>query len=102
LPDFTVSAPTFFTEGFFAAAFFTTALAAGLAGAFFNALRADGGGAALARTDGFDFATVFAAVFLDFATAFAMDSNYPRMGDDARLTPLWRVPRKPRNPAFQR
>jgi hypothetical protein len=72
LPDFTVS-----TTGFFTAAFFTVAFAAGLAEAFFSALRADAGGGALARADGFDFATVF----LDFATALAMDSNYPKMGE---------------------
>jgi hypothetical protein len=55
-------------------------------------LRAVAGGGALARADGFDFATVFAAgfsaIFLDFATALAMASNYPKGGEDARLTPL--------------
>jgi hypothetical protein len=63
-----------------------------LPGAVFNALRAVAGGGALARADGFDFATVFAAgfsaIFLDFATALAMASNYPKGGEDARLTPL--------------
>jgi hypothetical protein len=53
-------------------------LAAGLAGAFFNALRAGACGAALERTDVFDFAADFPAAFLDFATALAMDSNYPK------------------------
>jgi hypothetical protein len=56
------------------------AFAAGVAAAFFRALRADGGGTALARTDGFDFATVF----LDFATALAMDSNYLDSGEMMR------------------
>jgi hypothetical protein len=76
LPDFTAS-----LAGFVTAAFFTAILAAGfaavLAGAFVNGLRAESGGGALARADGFDFATVF----LDFATALAMDSNYPKMGE---------------------
>jgi hypothetical protein len=51
-----------------------------LAGAFFNALRAEG--AALGRADDFDFAADFAAAFLDFATALAMDSNYPKKGEE--------------------
>jgi hypothetical protein len=56
-------------------------LATGLAGGFFSALRAErAAAAALGRADGFDFATdftaAFATVFLDFATALAMDSNY--------------------------
>jgi CBS-domain-containing membrane protein len=63
-------------------------LATGLPGAAFNALRAVAGGGALARADGFDFATVFAAVFsaifLDFATALAMASNYPKKGEKMR------------------
>jgi hypothetical protein len=53
-----------------------------LAGAFFSALRAAGAAAALGRADGFDFATDFTAAFLDFATALAMDSNYPKRGED--------------------
>jgi hypothetical protein len=54
-------------------------LSTGLAGAFFNALRAEGAAAAaLGLADGFDFAADFAAAFLDFATALAMDSNYPK------------------------
>jgi hypothetical protein len=63
----------------FFGAFFET-LATGLAGAFFNALRAEG--AALGRADDFDFAADFAAAFLDFATALAMDSNYPKKGEE--------------------
>jgi hypothetical protein len=63
----------------FFGAFFKT-LATGLAGAFFNALRAEG--AALGRADDFDFAADFAAAFLDFATALAMDSNYPKKGEE--------------------
>jgi hypothetical protein len=55
-----------------------TGLAAGLAGAFFSALRADACGAALDRADVFDFAADLPAAFLDFATALAMDSNYPK------------------------
>ncbi|MFN5720968.1 MAG: hypothetical protein ACK463_41730, partial [Bradyrhizobium sp.] len=85
--------------------------AAGLAAAFgaafralfFSALRA--GAALRAAAEGFDFAAVlsavFAAGFLDFATALAMSDNNPEGGvEDARLTPFWGVPRKPRNPAF--
>jgi hypothetical protein len=53
-----------------------------LAGAFFSALRAEGAAAALGRADGFDFAADFTAAFLDFATALAMDSNYPKRGED--------------------
>ena len=65
----------------FLAAFFRI-LAAGLAGAFFSALRAEGVEAALGRADGFDFAADLTAAFLDFATALAMDSNYPKRGED--------------------
>ena len=36
--------------------------------------------AALARADGFDFATVFSRFFLDFATALAMADNNPKRG----------------------
>jgi hypothetical protein len=67
---------------------FLAGLASGFAGAFFNAFRAAGAAAAF-RTEGFDFAADFAAAFLDFATALAMDSNYPKKGEkDARLTPF--------------
>ena len=59
---------------------FFAALATGLAGAFFSALRAEG--AALGRADDFDFAADFPAAFLDFATALAMDSNYPKKGEE--------------------
>ena len=70
---------------------------AGLAGLFFSALRAEAGGAGLARaaTDGFD----FAAIFLVFATALAMTANNPR--EERKLRALHhfeRVPRKPRGP----
>src|SRR5882672_514600 len=79
LPDFVTSAAGLLATGFLAA------LAAGLAGLFFSALRVLAGGAALARTgtDGFD----FAAIFLAFATALAMTGNYPLKGKDGRLTP---------------
>jgi hypothetical protein len=53
------------------------------AGAFFSALRAAGAAAAF-LADGFDFAADFAAAFLDFATALAMDSNYPKKGRKMR------------------
>jgi hypothetical protein len=44
-------------------------------------LRAAACGAALrAGADGFDFAAVFSAVFLDFATALAMSHNDPKRG----------------------
>src|SRR5712692_5368242 len=45
--------------------------AAGLTGAFASALRA-AGAAFRAGADGFEFAAIFIAVFLDFATALAM------------------------------
>src|SRR3982074_971610 len=63
LPDFAASA----------ACLLATTFGAGLAGLFFNALRALAGGAALARAaiGGFD----FTAVFLDLATALAMTYN---------------------------
>src|ERR1700733_15026800 len=88
LPDFAASV----------AGLLATILATGLAGdftaLFFSALRALAGGAALARAgaDGFD----FAAVFFDLATALAMTDNHPQRGGEARLTPLWAVPRKVR------
>src|SRR5258705_13386343 len=67
--------------------------AAGLAGIFFSALRA-AGAALRTGADGFD----FAAIFLDFATALAMAYRQSERGMEvARLTPFWRVPRKPRN-----
>jgi hypothetical protein len=64
-------------------------LATGFATAFFSALRAEGAAAtALGRADDFDFAAdftaAFAAAFLDFATALAMDSNYPKKGRNIR------------------
>jgi hypothetical protein len=55
-----------------------------LAAAFFNGLRADGRAAALDRADDFDFAADFTAARLDFATALAMDSNYPKKGRKMR------------------
>jgi hypothetical protein len=48
-----------------------------LAGALFSVLRAAGAAAAF-RAEDFDFAADFTAAFLDFATALAMDSNYPK------------------------
>src|ERR1700675_1970496 len=58
---------------------------AGLAGLFLSALRADAGGAGLARTatEGFD----FTAVFLVFATALAMTANNPREEGKLRALP---------------
>jgi len=72
------------------AAALTAALGAGLAALFVNALRAAATGAALrAGTDGFDFAAIFSAVFLDFATALAMSHNNPKKREeDRRLTPF--------------
>jgi hypothetical protein len=74
-----------------------TALAGALTGAFaatfgalfFSAFRA-AGAALWAGADGFDFAVIFSAAFLDLATALAMAFNNPDRGqeEDARLTPL--------------
>jgi hypothetical protein len=68
-----------------------------LGGAFFKAFRAGAAGALRAGTDAFD----FAAIFFDFATALAMAYRI-RKWEVARLTPFWRVPRKPRGTHFQR
>jgi hypothetical protein len=84
LPAFTAAAADLLA-GAFLAAFFATlfeTLATGLAGAFFSALRAEE--TALDRADDFDFAADFSAAFLDFATALAMDSNYPKKGRNIR------------------
>src|SRR3981189_447465 len=65
----------------------------GSAGLLFSALRA-AGAAFPPGADDFD----FAAIFLDFATALAMAYRQSERGMGvARLTPFWRVPRKPRN-----
>jgi hypothetical protein len=79
-----------------------------LAGLFFRALRAAAGGAALARagTDGFDFATIFSAIFseifLGLATALAMTADIRKVGKEMRaIHHVWAVPRKARS-AFQR
>src|SRR5258708_32940963 len=71
LPDFAASA-----AGLLAATF-SDGFGAGLAGLFFSALRAEAAGVAFARArmGGFD----FAAVFLVFASGFAMPSNHPRV-----------------------
>jgi hypothetical protein len=60
---------------------------AGLATGFFSALRAAGGAAGF-RAEGFDFAADLTAAFLDFATALAMDSDYPKKGERCALTPF--------------
>ena len=57
--------------------------AAGLAGLFFSALRA-AGAAFRTGADGFDFAAIFIAVFLDFATALAMADYNPKRGEKMR------------------
>src|SRR5947209_3583475 len=87
LPDFTAVAASLCAPGLFAA---------GLAATFFNALRAEATGAALARAgaDGFD----FAAIFFVFVTALAMTYNNPREERVARLTPFCAVLRKPAKP----
>ena len=60
-------------------------LGAGLAMLFFSALRAEAAGAAFrAGADGFDFAAIFSAIFLDFATALAMAYNNPKRGKKMR------------------
>jgi hypothetical protein len=59
------------------------AFGAGLAGLFFKALRA-GGAAFRAGADDFDFAAIFSATFLDFATALAMAYNNPKRGKKMR------------------
>jgi hypothetical protein len=68
-----------------AATAFVTGLATGLAGAFVSALRAEAAGATFAPPDGFDFATVFSTVFLDFATALAMADDNPK--EERRCAP---------------
>jgi hypothetical protein len=81
------------------AAPFPTGFGAGLAGLFLSTLRAEAGGAAFARAgvDDFD----FAAIFLALARALAMTYKQSARGEEvARLTPLWRVPRKPRVPVL--
>src|SRR3954463_8570715 len=52
---------------------------AGLAESCFSALRV-AGAAFRAGADGFDFAAIFIAVFLDFATALAMATDNPKEG----------------------
>jgi hypothetical protein len=90
LPDFTIFTAGLLTADFFAVLLagllgvFVTALATGLAGAFVSAIRAEAAGAAFAPPDGFDFATVFSTVFLDFATALAMADYNPKRGEKMR------------------
>src|ERR1700709_173410 len=86
LPDFALSSAgllaTILPAGF----------GAGLAGLFFSALPGRGVGLALAGAERFDFGAVF---FLDAALAMTQVTR-ERKGACA-LTPLWLVPRKPRN-----
>jgi hypothetical protein len=73
-----------------------TGFGAGLAGLFFNALRALAGGAAFARAglDGFD----FAAIFFSFDAALAMTYNQSARGNGMRaLHHVSTVPRKARS-----
>src|SRR5438477_3978809 len=73
-PGFT---PAGFTAGF------AGGFATGLAGLFFSAFRA-AGAAFRAGVEGFDFAAIFIAVFLDFATALAMAYRQSERGMELR------------------
>src|SRR3954453_23614949 len=70
---------------------FAGGFATGLVGLFFSAFRA-AGAAFRAGVEGFDFAAIFIAAFLDFATALAMAYIQSERGMGvARLTPFWGV-----------
>jgi threonine/homoserine/homoserine lactone efflux protein len=86
-----IAAGAVFVAGALPAGFATglaAAFGAALGALFFRTLRACGA-ALRAGAEDFDFAAVFSAVFLDFATALAMSDNNPKRGvEDARLTPF--------------
>src|SRR6266550_4119937 len=95
LPDFATSA-ALLSAALLAAALLT-GFGAALAGRFLSALRAETGGAPLARaaTDGFD----FAAIFFGFDATLAMAYNQSARGGEMRaLHHVLRVPRKARSP----